>query len=68
MQLPVLLKITQVAEALQVHEDTVHSAIRSGQLRASKVGNQWRIDPEDYKAYLESRKPKFTKRKASTFL
>ncbi len=42
-----LMSVGQVAEYLQVHEQTVRRWIHHGELPAAKAGRQFRIDPED---------------------
>ncbi|WP_282121522.1 helix-turn-helix domain-containing protein [Ruegeria atlantica] len=49
-----LWTIAETAEFLGVCEKTVRRRITAGDLRASKVGVQWRIRPEDIEAYLVS--------------
>lgn len=38
-----MLTVDQVADRYQVHPDTVRRAIRSRDLRAVRVGQQWRV-------------------------
>lgn len=47
-----LLSMADVAAFLQVSQKTVRRKIASGELRACKVGAQWRIRPEDIESYL----------------
>lgn len=42
----VLMSIEQAAKAKGVATKTIRRAIKSGKLEASRVGGQWRIDPE----------------------
>jgi excisionase family DNA binding protein len=51
--LPNLLTPEQVREHLQVSMKTVYRLIRSGKLKAKKVGSQWRIKPEDLERFKE---------------
>jgi len=53
MPIEQLLRVDQVAEALQVHPQTVYGLIRNGKIRAAKVGRAWRIKPEAIDNYLE---------------
>lgn len=48
-----LLSIVKVAEQLGVHPDTVRRAVKTGRLKAHRVGTQIRILPESVNAYLE---------------
>lgn len=45
--------VTQVAEALQINEQTVQRFIREGKIKAIKVGRAYRISEEGVQAYLE---------------
>ncbi|NDR57913.1 helix-turn-helix domain-containing protein [Aliiruegeria sabulilitoris] len=47
-----LLSIAETAKFLGVSEKTVRRKIAAEDLRASRVGAQWRIRPEDIEAYL----------------
>ena len=44
------LTVGETADALNVSVETVRRAIRSGELKAYKVGRQFRIDPADIDA------------------
>ncbi len=48
------LTVAEVASYLGVSGDVVRDLIRKGELRAAKVGGQWRVDPADLAAYLSS--------------
>lgn len=45
--------VEEVAKQLRVHEDTIRDWCRTGQLRATKVGKQWRIKPQDIAAFMK---------------
>jgi len=45
------LSIEQVAQRLQLHVRTVRAYVRSGRLKAVRVGKQYRIAPEDVAAF-----------------
>lgn len=49
-----LLTVADVAKHLRMSERFVLDEIRRGNLRATKAGNQWRIDPPDLAAYKAS--------------
>ncbi|MEK7309626.1 MAG: helix-turn-helix domain-containing protein [Planctomycetota bacterium] len=53
--MPKLLTIKEVAEYLAVSIDTVRRLIHKGQLPASKVGGQWRIDKDTLELYLKKK-------------
>lgn len=44
--LPEIITVKQLAEFLQVSELTVKRAIKAGDLKAFKVGRDWRIEKE----------------------
>lgn len=48
-----VLSVRQTAAVLQVNESTVRSEIAAGRLRASRVGRQLRLRPDDISAYLD---------------
>ena len=48
------LSTEEVAERLQVDEQTVRRWIKSGKLEAVKPGREWRIPPSAFEALLES--------------
>lgn len=47
-----LMTVREVAEKLKVKESTVRSYIRDKQLRAIKLGKDWRISVEDLDAFV----------------
>ncbi len=47
-----MLTIQQVMERLQVSDETVYRYIRSGKLKAMRVGGLWRVSPEDLEKFL----------------
>ena len=49
-----ILTVKQLAEFIQVSELTVRRAINSNQLKAFKVGREWRIEKEAVIEWLES--------------
>lgn len=53
-----LFTVEQVASTLQVHWQTVLTYIKSGKLRAVKLGRGYRIDPKDLDVFIESIKTK----------
>ena len=50
----VLLSIQDVMDRLQMSRPTVDRLVPTGAIRASRVGRQWRIRPEDLESYLDS--------------
>jgi putative molybdopterin biosynthesis protein len=47
-----VLTVDEAAAYLKVHYKTVYALIRSGRLKAAKVGRQYRIKEEDIENYL----------------
>ncbi|WP_423774823.1 helix-turn-helix domain-containing protein [Bacteroides heparinolyticus] len=47
LDLPGILKPTEVAEFLCIHKNTVYKLIRRGDLPAFRVGKSWRIQRND---------------------
>ena len=45
----------EVAEILQVHTDTVRRYLRTGALRAAKIGKAYRVQEKDLQAFIEAR-------------
>ncbi len=52
MQVPDLLTPKEVAEILKISYETVLSIIKSGDLKAVKIGKCYRINSLDLMAYL----------------
>jgi excisionase family DNA binding protein len=48
------LTIRETAQKLDISEESVRDFIKAKKLRAVKIG-QWRVDPEDLKAFIKSR-------------
>ena len=49
------LSITKISRILDVSENTTRRLITSGQIRASRVGQQWRVFQSDLDIYLTER-------------
>lgn len=47
-----LLSVKDVAEWLKVSERTVFNLIDRKEITGAKVGNRWRFEPEEIRAYL----------------
>ena len=47
-----MLTVKETAEQLNVTQKTVYNLIERNELKAYKVGNRWRITPEDINRYL----------------
>lgn len=52
------LTVEQVASVLQVHWQTILSYIKTGKLKAFKLGRGYRIDPNDFSKFIEQLKTK----------
>ena len=50
--LPEIVTPKQLAEFLQVSDQTIKRAIKAGKLKAFKVGKDWRIEKEAVKQWL----------------
>lgn len=48
--------IREAAAILKVTERTMYTYIKSGDLKASKIGNRWRVSEEDIRLFLTSGK------------
>lgn len=49
-----LLTVAEVASVMRVSRMTVYRLIRRGQLKAIRVGRNYRVREEDLRAYLEA--------------
>jgi excisionase family DNA binding protein len=52
-----LWSIAETATYLGMSKDTIMTWIKSGRLKASRIGRFWRIRPRDVEAFLESPPP-----------
>ena len=52
---PRFLTPAEVAEQLRVSSMTVYRLIKSGELRAARIGKSYRISEDDVDAYLAAR-------------
>ena len=50
-----LLTANELADFLRIHRSTVYRLLRSGQLPAFRVGNDWRFSRDLVEKYLHSR-------------
>lgn len=50
-----IYSVSETAKILQVSEESIRRYIKSGSLRASKLGKAYRIQEKDLQAFLESR-------------
>jgi excisionase family DNA binding protein len=48
-----MLTIHDVAANLSVDERTVRELIRKNELRAIKIGKEWRVTPDDLDSYVD---------------
>ena len=51
-----LLKILQVAMELGLAPKTIRKYILAGELRAIRLGRQWRVDTDDLAVFIERRR------------
>jgi excisionase family DNA binding protein len=50
-----LLTVQEVAKILKVHPKTVKSYIDAGELKASWLGNRWRIKTKSVEGFVDER-------------
>lgn len=50
-----LLDVEEVASLLGIHPQTTYDMARSGEIRAFKVGREWRFRPSDVKAWQDEK-------------
>jgi len=48
--------VHEVAYQLRCSQETVRRLIRHHKLIGVRIGNQWRVDPEDLHAFIEAQK------------
>ena len=65
MSLKSMLTLDQVVTRLNVHHSTVRRFIHAGKLPASKIGKDWRIDPDDLEAFIAGTRPVVEERSSS---
>lgn len=51
-----MLKIKELADLVRVSDSTIRRAIKSRQLRAVKIGRDFRFTPSDIEAWIRSRR------------
>ena len=51
---PPMLTVQQVATRLNIHHGLVRRLIANGTLPASKIGKEWRIEPDDVENFIVS--------------
>ena len=49
---PVLLTVAETARIADVHYNTIQNLVKSGKLKAKKIGREWRISKKDLMGYL----------------
>ncbi|HRR98121.1 MAG TPA: helix-turn-helix domain-containing protein [Candidatus Syntrophosphaera sp.] len=54
MEIIRLYTLTEVADILRVTRRTLYNYIKSGKLKAVKMGREWRITYENLKDFIES--------------
>lgn len=47
-----MLTVDQVAQKLNVSRNTVISLVKKGQIKAIKIGDQYRIDPKQFEEFM----------------
>lgn len=54
MEKPILYKVEEIADILQVTKMTVYRYIKAKKIKAYKIGKEIRIDGSDFQDFLES--------------
>ncbi len=54
-----LYTIDEIAKVLKVTKRTIYNYIRSGAIKAIKIGKYWRVKHEDLEQFLATRTNKF---------
>ena len=54
MKKPLLYKVEEVADMLQVTKMTVYRYVKAKKIKAYKIGKEIRIDGADFQDFLES--------------
>lgn len=54
MENPILYKVEEIADILQVTKMTVYRYIKAKKIKAYKIGKEIRIDGSDFQIFLES--------------
>jgi excisionase family DNA binding protein len=52
------LNVKQVQDMLGISERTVFRYIKSGELKGFKAGREWKFEPADIDAFIETRRRK----------
>ena len=52
-----LWSIAETAKYLGMSQDTIHNWIKSGRLKASRIGRFWRLRPQDLEAFINHPHP-----------
>jgi excisionase family DNA binding protein len=60
-----LWSIAEVANDLGMSKDTITTWVKSGRLKASRIGRFWRIRPQDVEVFLDDPPPLHPDRPAS---
>ena len=54
MENPILYKVEEVADILQVTKMTIYRYIKAKKIKAYKIGKEIRIDGSDFQDFMES--------------
>lgn len=57
------VSVREACRRIGVHEETIRRLVRSGILKADKIGNQWFINREELGLFSATYNPKTGKRK-----
>lgn len=51
--LPDILTVKELAEFIKVSDQTIARAIKAGELKAFKVGREWRVEKEEVLKWIK---------------
>lgn len=56
LAMPHLLEVAHVAHRLSLSEESVRQLLRKRKLAAIRLGNRWRVDPQDLQAFIDAQR------------
>lgn len=54
-QLPLVLSVTDIADTLSIGHNKAYGLVHTGQIRALKLGNHYRVPRESFIAFLRGK-------------
>lgn len=52
---PTIMTVSELADYLRLHEQTIYKMAKEGHLPASRVGNRWRFEKDQINRWLRQR-------------